>query len=125
MLEIVRYLLRHRARTALTILAVAVGLFAVTAVGGIAEQLETVIQSSVADALGRISVWPENWDRPLTEATARQLRHVEGVAAVTGTVFDLLEEPEEDSVPMFVNPETFQGRRRADRLPGLAPEAVE
>jgi putative ABC transport system permease protein len=117
MFDIIRYFLRHKARTSLTILAVAVGIFAVTAVGGIAEQLESVIQATEADARGRVSVSPEAWDRPLTEVTVRQLRRVEGVAGVTVTVADLLEEPEESNVQVVINPEIFTGTR--SDVPGL------
>jgi len=40
MLEFIHYLSHHKLRTALTVLAIALGVFTVTAVGGIAEYLE-------------------------------------------------------------------------------------
>ena len=121
MLEFIRYLLRHKLRTSLTILAIAVGIFAVTAVGGIAEQLESLVQTAMDDALSRIWISPESWDRPVTEAIVRQLRRVEGVAGVTVTMADRLEEREERSVEISLNPETFSGTR--SDVPGLAYDA--
>ncbi len=118
MIEIIRYLLRRKTRTALTILAVAVGIFAVTAVGSISESLEALLQSGEAEATGRILVLPKNWDRPVTEATLREIRRVEGVAGVTATMYDYyLEEQEEQLVTVLVNPEAFFGTR--SDIPGL------
>jgi putative ABC transport system permease protein len=121
MLEIIRHLLRRKIRTSLTILAVAVGIFAVTAVGGIAEQLESIVQTAMSNVQDRIWVGPEEWDRPLTEATLRQLRRVEGVAGLTASISDLLEEPEEGKIHFYFNPETFSGTH--SDIPGLEYEA--
>jgi ABC-type antimicrobial peptide transport system permease subunit len=84
MLESVRCLLRHKIRTALTVLAIAVGVFAVTAVGGIAEYLDVlVVRPAVENARGRVRVAPKQWEQPLTLGSLRQLRRIEGVAGVT------------------------------------------
>lgn len=121
MLEIIRYLLRRKMRTGLTILAVAVGIFAVTAVGGIAENLESVIQAGETEEMGRVLVLPRNWDRPVTETTIRQIRRVEGVAGVTVTLYDYyLDEADESAIQVLVNPETFYGTR--SDIPGLEYE---
>jgi putative ABC transport system permease protein len=118
MLEIIRYLLRRKARTTLTVLAVAVGIFAVVTVGSISESLEALLQSGEAEATGRILVLPKNWDRPVTEATLHEIRRVEGVAGVTATMYDYyLEEQEEQLVTVLVNPEAFFGTR--SDIPGL------
>ena len=122
MLDIIRYLLRRKMRTSLTVLAVAVGIFAVTAVGGINEQMNTIVQEATDDALSRISIWPEEWDRPVTWATVRQLRRVEGVAGVTATISDLLDEQEEGGVVFLLNPETFWGTH--SDIPGLEYETA-
>jgi putative ABC transport system permease protein len=93
--EIIRHLLQRKTRTLLTILAIAVGTFAITAVGGIAENLQAiVIQPALENARGRVAVWPEEWDRPLTEPSLRRLRRIEGVAGVAATISDRIEEME-------------------------------
>jgi putative ABC transport system permease protein len=120
MLEIIRYLLRRKVRTALTVLAVAVGIFAVTTVGGIAEQMETLIGSVEESAESRLSVQPASWDKPLTETQVRQLRRVAGVAGVTIAISDMVEELEENQVTVLINPETFSGT--ASDIPGLEYE---
>jgi len=121
MLDILRHLLRHKARTALTILTISVGIFAVTTVGGIAERMESLVQTAMDDAYGRIWISPESWDRPLTDAMARQLRRVKGVAGVTATMADRLEEPEKRSVEISLNPDMFSGTR--SDIPDLAYDA--
>ena len=85
MVEIIRHLLRRKLRTSLTILAVAVGIFTVTAVGGIAEQLSQSIQMTEQDALSRIYVRDRQY-RPLTRIQIRQLRRTEGVAGIIMTL---------------------------------------
>jgi putative ABC transport system permease protein len=118
MIEIIRYLLRRKMRTGLTVLAVAVGIFAVTTVGSISESLETLIQSGEAEATDRILVLPTNFERPVTEATLREIRRVEGVAGVTATLYDYyLEEQDEQMVTILINPEAFFGTR--SDIPGL------
>ena len=118
MIEIIRYLLRRKMRTGLTVLAVAVGIFAVTTVGSISESLETLVQSGEEGATDRILVLPTNFERPVTEATLREIRRVEGVAGVTATLYDYyLEEQEEQMVTVLINPEAFFGTR--SDIPGL------
>jgi putative ABC transport system permease protein len=118
MIEIIRYLLRRKTRTSLTILAIAVGIFAVVTVGSMSESLEALIQSGEAEATSRILVLPKNWDRPVTDATLQEIRRVEGVAGVTTTLYDYyLEEQEEQLVTVLINPEAFFGTR--SDIPGL------
>jgi|GEM_PF-702999 len=121
MLDLIRYLIRHKIRSALTILAVSVGIFTVTTVGGINERMGTIISDAEAGALSRIYVWPKQWDRPLSWNTLRQLRKVRGVAGVTATISDNLEAPEEESsVRIYFNPATFSGTY--SDIPGLEYE---
>jgi putative ABC transport system permease protein len=118
MIEIIRYLLRRKIRTALTVLSIAVGIFAVTSVGSMSESIEALVQSGEAEATNRILVLPKSFDRPVTEATLRELRRVEGVAGVTATMYDYyLEEQEEQMVTVLINPEAFFGTR--SDIPGL------
>ena len=118
MIEIIRYLLRRKMRTGLTVLAVAVGIFAVTTVGSISESLETLIQSGEEGATDRILVLPTNFEHPVTETTLREIRRVEGVAGVTATLYDYyLEEQDEQMVTILINPEAFFGTR--SDIPGL------
>lgn len=108
MRDVLRHLWRRRARTALTTLAVAVGIFAVVAVGSLAENLDAVvIQPRLLNARGRIAVEPKEWDHPLTEATLRRLRRVEGVAAVMATITDRIEDVE----GVVLRPLIFAGTR--------------
>ena len=85
MVEIIRHLLRRKLRTALTVLAISVGTFAVTAVGGIVEQMSQSIQMTEQDALSRIYVRDRQY-RPLTRVQIRQLRRTEGVAGIIMTL---------------------------------------
>jgi putative ABC transport system permease protein len=118
MLEIYRHLLRHKLRTSLTVLAIAVGIFAVVAVGGIAEQLETLTQAFLTGPRVRIQIGPESWRRPLTEATLRQIRRVEGVAGLTASVYGNIEETE--GAVTFGSPPSYVGIR--SDIPGLEYE---
>lgn len=116
MIEIIRYLLRRKMRTSLTILAVAVGIFAVVTVGSMSEGLEALIGSGESEATSRILVLPKNW--PMPEATLREIRRVEGVAGVTATLYDdSLEEKDEQLVTILINAESFYGTR--SDIPGL------
>ncbi len=116
MLETIRYLLRHKLRTALTILAVAVGIFAVTAVGGIAEQLSILIQLAEQDAVSRIYVWSSR--QMLTEASVRQIRRVPGVAGVTLALGGQIDQQSASGFIGFVDTRGFYIGIRSD-IPGL------
>lgn len=117
MLEIIRHLWRRKVRTSLTILAVGVGIFAVVAVGGIIENLDAIlVQPRLASVRGRVAVQLDSWDRPITEATLRQLRRVEGVTGVSATITDRIEEME----GMRLRPMIFSGTD--SDVPGMAYE---
>lgn len=121
MRDIIRYLWRRKTRTALTMLAVIVGIFAVTAVGGITEQLESTVRTTEQDALRRITVNSRDY-APVTDAAIRQLRRIPGVAGVTESVYDFLKERDEEAlVQISVNPQLFMATR--SDIPGLEYEA--
>jgi len=120
MLEILRYFWRRKVRTALTILAVTVGIFAVTAVGGIAEQLNNSITAYGQDPMQRILVWPRDYTEPVGESAIRQIRRLAGVAGVTRSLSGELQLPEETAVRIMVNPEMFNGVE--SDIPGLEYE---
>jgi putative ABC transport system ATP-binding protein len=64
-IEITRHLLRHKVRTTLTILAIAIGVFAITATGGIAENLEAIAVRPVLEkSRGRVAVARALVNRP-------------------------------------------------------------
>lgn len=107
MKEILRYFWRRKLRTALTIFAVTVGIFAVTTVGSIAEQLETTIAATEQDALMEINVHTQNYQEPLSEGTVRHLRRIQGVAGVKEALMGNLEQPEDAPVTISINPEMF------------------
>lgn len=119
MKEIIQYLLRRKSRTALTMLAVIVGIFAVTAVGGITEQLEQTIQTAENDALRRIAVRHADFT-PVSDATLREIRRTPGVAGVTESLVGDIEKPEEGMVRISINPESFLATR--SDVPGLEYE---
>ncbi|MBN1487132.1 MAG: ABC transporter permease [Anaerolineae bacterium] len=123
MKDILRYLMRRKMRTILTIMAVTVGIFAVTAVGGIAEQLESQIQTVEMDALSRINVWTKDYYRSISDAEIRQIRRVEGVTGVTLTISGRIEKLKEDTVVVVsINPLSFVGIQ--SDVPGLEYEAL-
>ena len=121
MLDILKYFWRRKVRTLLTMLAVTVGIFAVTAVGGIAEQLNRSIAAYEQDPFQRITVLPRDYSQMLGDSTIRQMRRVPGVRGLTLTVAGYLKPPEENSVVILVNPESFIGVQ--SDLPGLEYEA--
>jgi putative ABC transport system permease protein len=120
MLDILKYFWRRKVRTALTVLAVTVGIFAVTAVGGIAEQLNRSIVAYEQDPLQRIVAWPRDYGRPLGDTFARQVRRVQGVTGVVTTISGYLKPPEDNTAVVLVNPESFMGVR--SDIPGLEYE---
>ncbi len=119
MKEIIQYLLRRKTRTLLTMLAVTVGIFAVTTVGGITEALEQTIQTLEDDALRRITIHTEDYS-PVADASLRELRRVPGVAGITENLFGEVNKREEGMVTISVNPESFIATR--SDLPGLEYE---
>lgn len=120
MRDIIRYLWRRKTRTALTVLAVIVGIFAVTAVGGITEQLESTIRTTEQDALRRITVNSRDY-APVTDAGIRQLRRLPGVAGITESVYDFLKDQDEEAmIQISVNPQLFMATR--SDIPGLEYE---
>lgn len=118
--DILRYLWRRKVRTGLTVLAVMVGIFAVTAVGGIAEQLEGMVQTVEQDALSRIQIWSRDMTVPVSDEVVRSLRRIEGVAGVLVTASGMIEAPEDAPVVIMINPPMVAGVR--SDLPGLAYE---
>ncbi|MBN1259984.1 MAG: ABC transporter permease [Anaerolineae bacterium] len=120
MKEILRYLLRRKLRTALTILAVTVGIFAVTAVGGIAEEMEKTIRAVENDALQRLGVYTEGDLDAVSDSSVRQLRRLPGVAGVTESLMGTLVAPDDAPVQISINPEMFVGVR--SDIPGLEYE---
>lgn len=119
-MEIIRYLWRRKVRTLLTMLAVTVGIFAVTAVGGITEQLESTIQMVEQDALSRITVYVTDYEQgALSDSQIRQLRQIPGVAGVTVSVMGNLEK-QTGVVRISVNPAMYVGV--SSDLPGLEYE---
>lgn len=120
MLDILKYFWRRKVRTLLTMLAVTVGIFAVTAVGGIAEQLNGSIAAYEQDPFQRITVSPRDYSQMLGDSTIRQMRRLPGVRGLTLTVAGYLKPPEENTVTVMVNPEMFMGVQ--SDLPGLEYE---
>lgn len=105
-MDLLRYLWRRKLRTALTVLAVAVGIFAVTAVGSITEQLNLTIHAVEANAQRSIPVLMRDVPEPVNMVTVRQLRRIKGVTGFTRTVTGFIEK-QEGPIRISVNPELF------------------
>ncbi len=120
MKEIIRYLLRRKLRTLLTILAVTVGIFAVTTVGSIAEYMEASIAQVEQSAMLRINIFPKDFGGGVPELTLRRLRQMPGVLGIAETLFGAVDPPDEGPVVIMINPESFTATR--SDVPGLEYE---
>lgn len=113
MKEVFFYLWRRKVRTLLTMLAIVVGIFAVTAVGGINGALQAEIRSVENDALQRIQIYTKDYSL-IPDSTVRHVRRIEGVAGVIESIYGDLKKPEEQAVRISINPEMFIAQRADD-----------
>lgn len=114
-LEILAHVFRHRARTLLTMTGLAVGIFALTLIGSVAETFRTALVLQETSAYETLRVYPARWDRPLAPSTRRALRQVPGVAGTLTMLWAPLADAEGDDFQF--TPE-FVGAADTD-LPGL------
>ncbi len=108
MTEILRNMLRRKARTFLTVFGILIGVFALTVMGSLSEYFNVMIEQAARLSGGSIGVeLKEGGYLPVfSEGTIRHLERVEGVKAVIPAVWDLLGEMQ--SVQMGT-PETVFG----------------
>ncbi len=94
MREILLNLLRRKVRTFLTIFGIAVGVFALTVMGSMAEYFNLTIERALSLSGSSISVSPRESGLMPTfgESTVRRLERVEGVRVVIPMVYEVLEE---------------------------------
>ena len=93
--EILSHLFRHRARTLLTLSGLSVGILALTLLGSLGEAVNVSLDQQEAAALSMFEVRPSTWERHLTPAVRRAIRHVPGVAGTLTSLWADLIPPEE------------------------------
>jgi len=74
--------LRSEGRMILTVGGVAVGIFALTVIGGLSEYLNGMITTAETGAADRIAVWPGSSTTPYNATTRRVVERIEGVRGV-------------------------------------------
>ena len=102
-MEILRNMWRRKFRTFLTVVGIAVGIFAFTVMGSMALKLNKMIDGGKKYITGQISIMPKGTDFAtgqmsgmLPVDTLNKIAEVEGVEAVEGSVSLALDEPNPD-----------------------------
>jgi len=102
-MEILRNMWRRKFRTFLTVVGIAVGIFAFTVMGSMALKLNKMIDGGKKYITGQISVMPKGTDFATGQMsgmlpidTLNKIAKVEGVEAVEGSVSLALDEPNPD-----------------------------
>lgn len=92
--EALRNIGRRRARSALTIFGIVIGVLAITVMGGLSEYFNRQIDGAVRIAGNTIGLQTDrnDPDRGLTLGTVRRIERIDGVRAVVRTVQDSLEQ---------------------------------
>jgi putative ABC transport system permease protein len=123
-LEILRNVLRHKARTGLTVFGIVIGIFAVTVMGSMTEYFNQLIDNGIKLAGTAISVSPKGGlYSVITESDVRRIERVPGIKAVVPMVSARLEPggsiqfgpPEQvlgepADLAFYVNPPVTRGR---------------
>ncbi len=120
--EILRNLGRRKARSALSILGILVGVFALTVMGSMSEYYHTILDNALRMAGSVIDVWPasRDLDRRLNQGMVRRLRNLDGVKEAMPVAIDTLGVPSQVS---FSPPELVMGiepEQLSFFLPGVA-----
>lgn len=123
--EVLRNLGRRKMRSALSILGILVGVFALTVMGSMSEYYHTILDNALRMAGSVIDVWPSSrdLDRRLNQGMVRRLRNLEGVKEVMPVAIDTLGVPSQVS---FSPPELVMGiepDQLSFFLPGVGLEA--
>lgn len=115
MREILRNMWRRKLRSLLTILGIAVGIFAFTVMGSMALRLNKMIAGGKSYITGQITIMPKGSSfgaggSVLPIDTINKIAKVEGVEAVTASVELMLEEPDPNNPQMnFGPPPSIEG----------------
>jgi putative ABC transport system permease protein len=104
MIEILRNMWRRKFRTILTIFGIVIGIFAFTVMGSMALKLNKMIDGGKKYITGQITITPKGTDF-MTGASSsmlpvdllNEIKGVEGVEAVEGSVSVSLDEPDPDN----------------------------
>lgn len=104
MREIIRNMWRRKFRTLLTVMGIAIGMFAFTVMGSMALKLNKMIDGGKRYITGQITISPKGSNfmtgaagGSLPVDTINKIAQVEGVEAVTGSVELALDEPDPDN----------------------------
>lgn len=109
MRELLSHLFRHKMRTALTIFGIAVGVFALTMIGSMAEFMNLTVELQEKTTLNRIRVYPKKWGvSSYNESTVRQIQRVKGVLGTFVATSGLLHE-EDEKRGIYFAPEQYYG----------------
>ena len=93
MLEIIKNMFRRKTRTFLTIGGIAIGIFAFTVMGSMAEKISLLVSGGTRYYSDKVTISGSNslyTSEPLNINKAKEIEKVEGVAAVSGTVYTTL-----------------------------------
>ena len=124
MLEILRNVLRHKARTGLTVFGIVIGIFAVTVMGSMTEYFNQLIDNGIKLAGTAITISPKGGlYSVITESDVRRIERVPGIKAIVPLVSARLEPggsiqfgpPEQvigepPDLASYVNPAVTRGR---------------
>jgi len=92
MLEILKNMFRRKTRTILTIFGITIGIFAFTVMGSMAEKISLLVSGGSEYYSDKVTVTEENSSlislpTPMNINKAREIAKVDGVVAVSGTVY--------------------------------------
>ena len=90
--EILRNLLRRKARTLLTMMGIVIGIFALTVMGAMSEYYNVILDNGVKISGANIDISPVNRDAEnrLNVGTMSRLKRVDGVKLVMPSMYDFL-----------------------------------
>jgi putative ABC transport system permease protein len=95
MIEILKNMFRRKTRTLLTIFGITIGIFAFTVMGSMAEKISLLVSGGTKYYSDKVTVTEENTSlisipTPMNINKAKEIARVDGVAAVSGTVYTTL-----------------------------------
>ena len=95
MFEILKNMFRRKTRTMLTIGGIAIGIFAFTVMGSMAERINLLVSGGSKYYSDKVTISDSQstfLSGPLPTSKAIEIKQVEGVAAVTPTIYTFLED---------------------------------
>ncbi len=95
MIEILKNMFRRKTRTLLTIFGITIGIFAFTVMGSMAERISLLVNGGTKYYSDKVTVTEENSSLtsmpvPMNINKAKEIAKVDGVAAVSGTIYAML-----------------------------------